>query len=512
MFLGVFRRNRKPEFSSALSPNIAALKKLVAVSDEHWLALYEPIIGLATRCFKCFKNNQAGLASDYILQLTNAVRRSKGEVREDQLISHVYTYGLVLSLSSLYLSRLLSPYEFVLQYDVGDRKGERRDFYPWLDLPSSGASIKVRKKRHVEPFFSLALPLYRGLVTEIAARWLQANSEVNIAALQAIYSNGEQGIYSVPLSYLKEYSFDSEQVELPDSSMLSKTSFELASAPASADHAIDSLLDSFGVDLADTTLEDLFNSTASPAPITAQHKAPEQVMPVKQERELPGKSVNSKVDVIDEVDEFAALLAGGNSAIGNLPATSEELDVATNIDDFSVLLTGENSVVVTSSATSSGIETATDIDEFSALLAGNCVEENRAIASNVDSSSKKPDMASSGLEHISDDLIEWAISSQNRSAGVFGVQIEDVKLLALQVPEAFYDYIDSEYSIESTQRDLVLEQLRHDLDLSGNVIANVGDSPTFLVNINGSEVTALIINQVFPRAVLGEVCINKEPA
>lgn len=482
MFLGVFRRSRKPELSHALSLNTGALKKLVAVSDEYWVALYEPIMAIAVRCFKCFKNNQTGLANDYILQLSNAVRRSKGEVREEQLLSHVYTYGLVLSFTSLYLSRLLAAYDFVLQYDIGDRKGERRDFYPWLSLPSSDTSIKVRKKRHVDPFFALAMPLYRGLVTDIAATWLQANSEINIAVLQAIYSNGEQGLYSVPLSYIKAYSFDNEQVELPDTAIANKAIFESVPLPVSGEQAIDSLLDSFGVDLADTTLEDLFSTTTAPQPIASQPKAPEQEISAKQENVSPGNVVNNKVDAVDEIDEFAALLASGNAEVVNLSAPPAEPEVTT------------------------------DIDEFSALLAGGGVETESVAIEGVQITPLEPELDVPVVEHISDELIEWAISSRNRSQGVFGVQIEGAKLLALQVPEAFYDYIDSEYSIESTQRDLVLEQLKHDLELSGNVISNVGDSAAFPVYVNGIEVNALIINQVFPRVAVGEVCINKEPA
>lgn len=482
MFLGVFRRSRKPELSHALSLNTGALKKLVAVSDEYWVALYEPIMAIAVRCFKCFKNNQAGLANDYILQLSNAVRRSKGEVREEQLLSHVYTYGLVLCFTSLYLSRLLAAYDFVLQYDVGDRKGERRDFYPWLSLPSSETSIKVRKKRHVDPFFAIALPLYRGLVTDIAATWLQANSEINIAVLQAIHSNGEQGLYSVPLSYIKAYSFDNEQVELPDTAIANKAIFESVPLPVSGEQAIDSLLDSFGVDLADTTLEDLFSTSTAVPPVAAQPKAPEQVMPAKQENASPG-NVN-KVDAVDEIDEFAALLASGNA----------------------------DADVVNLSASPAEPEVMSEIDEFSTFLAGGGVEAESITVAGIQRSPSESEIEAPVVEHISDELIEWAISSRNRSQGVFGVQIEGAKLLALQVPEAFYDYIDSEYSIESTQRDLVLEQLRHDLELSGNVISNVGDSAAFPVYVNGIEVNALIINQVFPRVAVGEVCINKEPA
>jgi hypothetical protein len=507
MFLGVFRRGRKPESSHTLSLNTGALKKLVAVSDEYWVALYEPIMVVAVRCFKCFKNNQVGLANDYIVQLSNAVRRSKGEVREDQLISHVYTYGLVLSFTSLYLSRLLAAYDFVLQYGTGNREGERREFYPWLSLPSSDASIKVRRKRHVDPLFALALPLYRVLVTDIAATWLQANSDINIAVLQAMHSNGEQGLYSVPLSYIKAYSFDSEQVEKPDITIATNGVVGSSPLPVSGEQAIDSLLDSFGVDLANTTLEDLFSTPTAPQP-----KVDEQVISTKQDNSSLVSVAHNKEEAVDEVDEFAALLAGGNSEGVTLSAPSTEPEVTSEIDEFAALLAGENTEGVALSAASTEPEVTSEIDEFSALLAGGNVETGSVTISAGQSVRSEPEIDVPVVEHISDELIEWAISSRNRSQGVFGVQIEGAKLLALQVPEAFYDYIDSEYSIESTQRDLVLEQLKHDLELSGNVISNVGDSSTFPVYVNGIEVNALIINQVFPRAAVGEVCINKEPA
>jgi hypothetical protein len=205
-------------------------------------------------------------------------------------------------------------------------------------------------------------------------------------------------------------------------------------------------------------------------------------MPAKQENASPG-NVN-KVDAVDEIDEFAALLASGNA----------------------------DADVVNLSASPAEPEVMSEIDEFSTFLAGGGVEAESITVAGIQRSPSESEIEAPVVEHISDELIEWAISSRNRSQGVFGVQIEGAKLLALQVPEAFYDYIDSEYSIESTQRDLVLEQLRHDLELSGNVISNVGDSAAFPVYVNGIEVNALIINQVFPRVAVGEVCINKEPA
>ena len=190
------------------------LKKIIAVGDEHWRVIYAPMFEVANRCFSVFGKKHEMLNSDFVDQLVRAVRRSKGVVQDDPLLIHVQTYALVLSFTSLYVSRLMIRFEVHAIGVSKKNKGERALIYPWLNIPEN-VEIKLKKLEVVPPVYLLSLPIFNSLIqSNVSWSWLHKNNETLKSVLDACMSNGEKGVLSGLLGVMTAPNIDSHSANI----------------------------------------------------------------------------------------------------------------------------------------------------------------------------------------------------------------------------------------------------------------------------------------------------------
>ena len=178
------RKQREPAL------DVVPLKKIIAVSDEYWEALYSPIIDSVVRSLGVYEKQKGKLYSDYVDQFVRLVRRSKGTVQDDPLLVHLHTFSLSVAFSSLYVARLCHSFEFIAISKAKKTKGERSHLYPWMNVPVE-CEIKLAKVSRLYPAYVYAISIFNTMMNDTGWKWLHSKPEVLKGLIDSIYSNGE---------------------------------------------------------------------------------------------------------------------------------------------------------------------------------------------------------------------------------------------------------------------------------------------------------------------------------
>ncbi len=183
------------------------LKKIVAVSDVYWAALYQPVVSAVTLNLSVFVHQKKRLGNDYVQQFVRLVRRSKGGGQDDPLLVHVNTYCLSLSFSALYLARLMGQFDFFSMPLAKNSAGERHQIYPWLEIPHE-SDIKLRRVVRDWSVAAYALPILNSMISSIGWFWLHGSPLLMKAMFDAVYSNSTSGVFSSLLAMIDEAPLD----------------------------------------------------------------------------------------------------------------------------------------------------------------------------------------------------------------------------------------------------------------------------------------------------------------
>lgn len=417
------------------SLDVVPLKKIVAVSDEYWVALYEPIIFVVNRVINTFDKKSENLRKDFVNQLVNIVRRSKGAVQDDPLIVHLQTYSLVVAISALYIGRICNDFEFHSISLAKKNKGERKQYFPWLEVPAN-CELKIKKVIVTQPVYVTSLPVMNEMISAIGKEWLQANPAIVKQLLNAVYSNGEKGSLSV-------YS-DDFQV-MPFGGVGNETIIVASEDAVSTDEAVPSL-DDLICDIGgegnsqEVLLENLFDDENS-----ATNKQP------------------SEKDVVDE-------------RVSKL-ATDAPTDAPTG-------LTVEETLVESDEVT------IDPLDEFQNLLNASKPKDNDCKVE-----ADLPELDEGTLTY---ELFKWALDSlaKGEVTGLYGFMYHDVIHLAIDRCEGINAFVRADYDLDS-EKDyaVVAEEVLTDLIISQAWLENEEGSDNWSV-ITDKGATDIILTKV----------------
>lgn len=401
-----FRRKEK------VALDTGAIKKILAVSDEHFEEMYTPIFLQFEQCTCHLVTTKEKVYTDFIDQLAKSLRRLKGSVQEDNKLVHSDNYCTVLCFTSYYLASLLNPYEFYKETSQG-----KILTHLWLE-DCSTAKLAVKKRRVVGRIRSLVMPIANQMLlsNEVVLRWLMACEKPLIEDVhEFIVSSGEDGRYSQCLSSFGNPLLIINKVT-PN---LDSTMEEKAAANETKDEpgGLESLLQS---DTPEPSLADLLlgGNTSN-----KQDKNPFDIKPQSDE-----KTAEPEPDGVSELDQLAALLES--------PSKADDVEPVEEIQDDTIQ------------------SNDTMESDLASLISPGAVEDSF--------SSPEPST-------LSGELIQWCESKLDASPngigdGYFAVNMDGEAYVAIELPVGVNSFIDEDYQLDDMgQQDTVFNEILDDM-------------------------------------------------
>lgn len=455
------------------------LKKIVAVSDEYWQALYAPIIDVAVRCFSVFDGRIKHLETDYVDQFVRIIRRSKGGVQDDPLCVHLHTYSIVLSFSAIYLSRLCSDFEFHAISTSKKTSGDRSVFYPWLEVPGS-STIKVKKAGRVYPGYIIGFSILNSVCSSVGWNWLHSNQVILKGLLDAVYTNGENGSLSGYLADVRKPMISHAGIG-PASHVApsSKSHAERAhavdnqsqhrSSAASPEDALDALISGLGSGGPDVSLDDLLSGTQQ----QSSEKSLQQTEPVVI-ADAGSELASGPTDSIEPALDF--------SVFDNEPV-SDAFHPSGEPGEASDFVPADNEKAKPREITEPASDTVSSLDEFQAFLA------TAEAAPGPDSHEERP---SEHEASISGDLLDWAIKRIKAGAdfsdlGACVLKLSDGYFVALSPKQGVENFVRDDYELDDdSMLPAIADEVRTDLMLSDLWLPDPKGGDVWYLDISGS--------------------------
>ncbi len=254
-----FGKNKQS--TQGFSLDSAPLKKIVAVSDAYWTALYQPVIKVVTVNLSVFVKQKNRLRDDYVDQFVSLVRRSKGGGQDDPLLVHIHTYCLVVSFSALYLAGLMRQFDFFSISSNKKTPGERNKIYPWLEIQIT-SKIKIRKISKVYPVAAYAFPILNSMISSTGWLWLHGSPLLMQSMFDAVYSNSASGPFIDLLGMIHEAPLENDRQSVVQNKPIINSPDKLISVPGDKQQLTNndddgSLLDRPVISSSDTALDEL---------------------------------------------------------------------------------------------------------------------------------------------------------------------------------------------------------------------------------------------------------------
>ena len=443
------RRKQRP-----VSLKVVPLKKSIAVSDEYWEVLYQPLIDVTTRCFSVFGSSKDKLFIDYIDQFVKLVRCNKGTVQEDPLLMHIQTFSLSVAYTSLYLSRLMLAFECHCVSTDKSNKGERNVFYPWLHTPSN-IDIRLKKITHVLPCYVYAFPIMSKLLcNDTGLKWLHSKPLIMKALYDALMSNGEKGLLSDLLSIMKKAPVDNE------CSVISITNIEPV------------------------------HSTEQPKD-TVENKA----------------SLNDLIAGLGGEDETPSIdqLLGDGVNNDNPNKKPNEKKTSPNPDDtldFSVSVDTEKMEAVKKQDNLQDTTTDDALIEFQSYI------QSQQLDDDVNFDVPVEELSLLTSSPLCDDLIKWCVSSLvdcvngATAEGIHAVQYDGINRIGIDKDKAIWAFVKHDYTLDTkSDYQMVVDDVLTELVMSSYWIPNSEGGDEWQLALKGSTIEVLLLNVEFPSEV-----------
>lgn len=495
-FLTFKRRTAK----ELLALDDAALKKIVAVSDEYWLALYKPVTDVVVSCVSVFDGNKSNLLSDYADQFVRLVRRSKGGVQDDPLLVHLYTFGLVVSFSVIYVSRLASDFEFHAISSDKKTAGDRTIFFPWFNTPSK-AELKIRKAERVFPAYVNGFTIINRMVSDVGWKWLLGNKVVLKAMIDAIYTNGESGVFSGVLAEIRKPSL-TERGQSPVSSVFTEKQSMTTGVDSGPAPSIDDLINNLGGG-EEFSLDDLLSGNAVTDKAGTKPESPPEAVstdmldlsvfdseplvtetPIKNtpaDKVLQPALDNSSSDTQPEKIWHAKLNGDDHASIQNTPDTKVSADDA--LDEFQAFL---NSVSDASSLDAGEVGEQSPNDEVSYDFDDNATEFGSTLEHPIsdaldgliqaDANNAENSLLFSNESSLASEFVQWCckkLKFYDGATGLYPLKHNNVFVIAVDIDAGIKAYVNDDYDLENDSQVIsVAEEVHTDIAMSSLWIPN----------------------------------------
>lgn len=488
------RKQREPALDTV------PLKKIVAVSDEYWGALYSPITDSVARSLGVFEKQRAKLYSDYVDQFVRLVRRSKGTVQDDPLIVHLHTFSLCVAFSSLYVARLCHSFEFTAISKAKKNKGDRSNFYPWISVPSE-CEIKLSKFSRLYPAYIHALSIFNTMMNDIGWKWLHSKPEILKGLLDSIYTNGEKGQFSGILADMRNAPLG-RQVEQAVQAAGSKSVFEDNEAQALEQNgSLDDLINGLGGGGEDVSLDDLLEASKQDT-----NKGPSETVESSQKGEVESKEESNGPPAVSELEELSAgepplnsenpapkLEESENPAPKFEKTTApERVSSADALNEFTEFLASATSAKVDETEQAPEVDEkneSTDTSEPSPMPESPKNEENT-------------DLLFSSESSITADLLKWCLAQVKdvpSNSGVHVLTHNNSKVIVVEGEEGVMEFVRSDYDLDSEAAyKTVAEEVLTDLAMSQSWIENEDGGDIWEISLQGENVNVLLLNIPVP--------------
>jgi len=447
--------------------DVAPLKKIIAVSDEYWSVLYQPLIDVTTDCFSVFTTSKDKLMTDYIDQFVKIARRNKGAVQEDPMLIHIQTYSLAVAFTALYLSRIMSEFECHSVSKSKKNIRERNIFFPWLNIPVN-VEVRLKKVSHILPTYVYAFPILNQLLRDdIALQWLHSEPLIMKALYDAVMSNGENGLLSELLSTMQEPPLENSTTSVT----VSNAVFANEEPPAEGNEqaSLDDLISGLGGGDETPSLDQLLNNEITEKP---------------QEKESIDKQLSGKSNDLD----FSAF---------SLPEdviTDEKTELSSKEQKHSP---ESNEVVET---------TDSALDEFQKFIQSSSEDDDNTFKTTENQNSD--DVVFSTSSSISEDLIKWCVNSVKSSMsgvsseGVYAIEHEGIHRIAIDKSKAILAFVKSDYSLDSeSDYQVVVDDVLTDLIMSSDWLPNENGGDDWKLSMKDSSIDVLLLNIELPSEI-----------
>lgn len=501
--------------------DLVPLKKIIAVSDEYWEALYSPIINSVGRSLGVYEKQKGKLYSDYVDQFVRLIRRSKGTVQDDPLLVHLHTFSLSIAFSSLYVARLCHCFEFTAISKAKKIKGERSHFYPWINVPQE-CEIKLTKVNRLYPAYVYAISIFNTMMNDTGWNWLHSKPEILKGLIDSIYSNGEKGAFSGLLADMRAAPLGISVESVPQFEGPEPVPVE-SESPERID-SLDDLISGLGGDADNVSLDDLLGSS-------------DQSNEAEENKDV----VSEKTSSSDGLD----LSIFGNEA-GEENTDQEPVELLDTTDNQGVPISDKSPEVVSSSENKSSpqpieeelpVNSSTDaLNEFTAFLAAttsssgfdniNENEEDDSPLNEVQSTSK---VSNSNVEHsdspsnvdnkgvkkgessllfssessITNDLLHWCLEQVCDLPSQNGVHIllrNNEKVIVVERDKGVMEFVRSDYDLDNEAAyKTVAEEVLTDLEMSQVWVENEEGGDIWKVSIQDEVVNVLLLNLQVPH-------------
>ena len=424
----LFRRREEK-----ITLNTNALKKVLAVSDEHFEKMYEPIMHQFEQCTCHLATTKMKLYKDFIDQLVKALRRLKGRVQEDNKLLHAENYCTVLCFTAYYLATLLNPYEFYKETSQG-----KVLVHLWL-VDCGSNTLAVKKKKTIHRIRSLLMPIANQMLlsNQDVLQWLMACKKPLIEDVhEFIVSGGEDGRYS---QCLAGFSNPLEIINKNSPVIESNIDVELIEKNQKQEQGteIESLLQS---NTPEFSLEDLLSGVS-----TSEDSDDSKCNPFKRKTDDDDVVSESDDEEMSELDQLSALLG-----------SPDDDDDETETSNVSVLKVKANQV---------------DVEPHQTLSLSDEIIR----------------WCESKLDSLSDGVGD----------GYYAVNIDGDAYVAIELPIGVNSFIASDYSIEDeAQQDTVFNEILDDM-AKGEWRKNGDKFLRKKVNVNGSIKEVITTSKIY---------------
>lgn len=510
------RKQREPAL------DVVPLKKIIAVSDEYWEALYSPIIDSVVRSLGVYEKQKGKLYSDYVDQFVRLVRRSKGTVQDDPLLVHLHTFSLSVAFSSLYVARLCHSFEFIAISKAKKTKGERSHLYPWMNVPVE-CEIKLAKVSRLYPAYVYAISIFNTMMNDTGWKWLHSKPEVLKGLIDSIYSNGEKGLFSGVLADMRSAPLGRSVENLPQVDISEAVPVE--SEDPDKSNSLDDLISGLGGGDDNVSLDDLLDSSEQTKqseddkPVTSDKKSSNDGLDLSIfDSEPDGKDTdqvpvelqsitdNQVAPISDDSAEFVSSSENKSSS----QATKEKAPVnssADALDEFTAFLA--------STTSSPGLDNVSETEEGES--AANEVKGTSKVPfshvelsdspSNVDNTGVKEDESAllfSSESSITNDLLKWCLEQVSKLPSQNGVHVllrDNEKVIVVERDKGVMEFVRNDYELDNEAAyKTVAEEVLTDLEMSQSWVENEEGGDIWKISIQDEVVNVLLLNVQVPTS------------
>ncbi|MDC9514435.1 hypothetical protein PSH47_16260 [Pseudoalteromonas sp. CST5] len=507
------RKQREPAL------DVVPLKKIIAVSDEYWEALYSPIIDSVARSLGVYEKQKGKLYSDYVDQFVRLVRRSKGTVQDDPLLVHLHTFSLSIAFSSLYVARLCHSFEFTAISKGKKTKGERSHFYPWMNVPVE-CEIKLSKVSRLYPAYVYAISIFNAMMNDTGWKWLHSKPDVLKGLIDSIYSNGEKGLFSGILADMRAAPIGRSVENIPQVEISESVPVENED-PEKSD-SLDDLISGLGGGDDSVSLDELLESSN-------QSKQTEENKPVASEEvssndgldlsifdnEPDGENTDqAPLELQDATDNQVAPISDNSpkvvSSAESKSSTQEEAPVnssADALDEFTAFLAATTSSPGPDHVAETG-EDKLDPNETqgTSKVPISDVEPSDS-SSNVDNTGINEDESTllfSSESSITTDLLKWCLAQVSEFPSQNGVHVlmrDNKKVIVVERDKGVMEFVRSDYDLDNEAAyKTVAEEVLTDLEMSQSWVENEEGGDIWEISIQDEVVNVLLLNVQVPSS------------